>query len=107
MNAPCAQFDQVHHVRRSLLRVPKSVRAALGEHLARVEMIHREDREAGLAGVHLPEALATKQPRAGLSLPWFWVFPSCGLSEDPRTGVVRRHHLHEINVSRELARAAE
>jgi hypothetical protein len=36
----------------------------------------------------------------------FSVFPAPGLSEDPRTGITRRHHLHEITVSRALARAA-
>ena len=90
-----------------VIPLPKSVRPALGEHLARVEMIHYADRKEGLAGVHLPDALATKQPKAGESLPWFWVFPSYSLSEDPRAGLERRHHLHEINVSRELARAAK
>ncbi|HEY5893705.1 MAG TPA: tyrosine-type recombinase/integrase [Chthoniobacterales bacterium] len=31
---------------------------------------------------------------------------SANVSADPRTGIVRRHHLHEIGISRELARAA-
>jgi hypothetical protein len=69
-------------------------------------MIHYADRKAGVAGVSLPHALEGKQPRAGEALPWFWVFPSYSLSIDPRSGVERRHHLHEVNVSRELARAS-
>jgi integrase len=69
-------------------------------------MIHYADRKEGLAGVMLPQALAEKQPRAAEALPWFWVFPSYSLSVDPRSGVERRHHLHEVNVSRELARAS-
>jgi integron integrase len=90
-----------------VIPLPKSVRPVLVEHLARVELIHTADRKAGVAGVYLPHAMETKQPRAGETLPWFWVFPSYSLSVDPRTGVERRHHRHEMNVSRELARAAK
>jgi len=35
------------------------------------------------------------------------MFPGASPSEDPQTGVRRRHHLHEIGISRELARAAK
>jgi integron integrase len=90
-----------------VIPLPKSLRPALVEHLARVEMIHLADRKAGLAGVHLPHAMEVKHPGAAVTLPWFWVFPAPGLSVDPRSGVERRHHLHEVNVSRELARAAK
>ena len=90
-----------------VIPLPKSLAQPLAEHRARVELIFAADRKAGLAGVHLPGALETKQPKAGESLPWCWFFPSFSLSEDPRTGVERRHHLHEMNVSRELARAAK
>ena len=48
-------------------------------------------------------ALAVEEAGA---LAWFWVFPAPGFSDDPHSGLRRRHHLHEVNVSRELARAA-
>jgi integrase len=51
--------------------------------------------------------MATKHPAAAASWEWFWMFPSGSLSTDPRSGVVRRHHLHEIMISRELTRAAK
>lgn len=35
---------------------------------ARVEMVHFADRKAGVAGVHLPHAMETKQPRVGETL---------------------------------------
>ena len=41
----------------------------------------------------MPFALANKYPRAEHSLAWFWVFPQKSLATDPRSGVVRRHHL--------------
>lgn len=35
------------------------------------------------------------------------MFPGGSPSVDPRSGVTRRHHLHEIGISRELARATK
>lgn len=89
-----------------VIPLPKSMRARLEEHRARVEKIHAADRKAGLSGVHLPAGFATKAPGAAVSWPWFWMFPSGSLSVDPRSGVERRHHVHEISISRELARSA-
>ncbi|WP_404824336.1 tyrosine-type recombinase/integrase [Pseudomonas benzenivorans] len=37
---------------------------------------------------------------------WQYVFPASGLSVDPRTGAVRRHHLDEKRVQRSFKRAA-
>ena len=62
--------------------------------------IHRADRESGLAGVWLPDALDRKYPNAGRELGWFWVFPSETLSTDPLAGVVRRHHLSDSVVQK-------
>jgi integrase len=51
--------------------------------------------------VYLPHARETKYPRAGMSWACFWVFPSPVLSYDPRTGIRRRHHLHEKRLQRD------
>jgi len=56
---------------------------------------HQADRQVGLAGVWMPDALDRKYPNAGRELGWFWVFPSHTLSTDPRAGVVRRHHISD------------
>lgn len=90
-----------------VIPLPKSVRQALGEHRARVEQIFAVDRRDGLPGVALPHAQEVKQPRAGESWPWFWMFPAAGLSVDPRSAIRRRHHMHEIGIARELQRAAK
>jgi integron integrase len=63
------------------------------------------DAAAGCAGVELPDALARKYPRAGASWPWFWVFPQQRLSVDPRSGVIRRHHLYAETFQRAFKRA--
>jgi site-specific recombinase XerD len=43
----------------------------------------------------LPGALQKKYPRLGYEWGWKFVFPSHKRSVDPRTGVIRRHHVYE------------
>jgi hypothetical protein len=57
--------------------------------------VHNADRRAGYGAVALPDALARKYPNAATEWGWQWVFPASKLSLDPRSGVRRRHHLHE------------
>lgn len=84
----------------------ESLRDELRDHLRRSEALHRADRQAGLAGVWMPDALERKYQNAGRELGWFWVFPSHTLSIDPRSGIVRRHHLHETVVQKAVKEAA-
>jgi integron integrase len=81
-------------------------RDELRAQLRRAEVLHQEDRKAGLAGVWLPDALERKYPNAGRELGWFWVFPSQTLSTDPRAGVVRRHHLSDSVIQKAIKAAA-
>jgi integron integrase len=74
--------------------------------LQKAEAIYRADRNAGLAGVWLSDALERKYPTAGCELGWFCVFPRRTLSTDPRAGIVRRHHLHESVVQKAVKTAA-
>jgi len=86
--------------------VPESVIGALREQLARARLLHEADRRAGHPGVWLPEALARKYPKAPMEWAWFWVFPARGLSRDPESGLLRRHHLLEDNLQRAIKLAA-
>ncbi len=83
----------------------ESGRDELHAHLRRSEVLHQADRRAGLPGVWLPDALERKYPNAGRELAWFWVFPSHTLATDPRTGIVRRHHVHESVVQKAVKEA--
>ena len=60
-----------------------------------------------LAGVELPHAFAVKSPHAGTSWPWQWVFPGRDVSRDPRSGIVRRHHVLEDGLQRAMKRAVQ
>lgn len=63
------------------------------------------DRHRQRGGVHLPHALSRKYPAARFEPAWQWVFPARALSEDPRTGLVRRHHLLGQGVQRAVKQA--
>ena len=73
--------------------LPASLVVPLQEQLARVRVLFDADRERGLPGVAMPDALERKYPGAALSWAWFWVFPARDVSVDSRTGSRRRHHV--------------
>ncbi len=75
--------------------VPRALAEPLRRQLAHARVAWQEDRARGAPGVELPGALAAKYPKAGEAWGWFWVFPAAQASRDPRTGVQRRHHVHE------------
>jgi integron integrase len=89
--------------------LPLTVLEPLQQHLARVKLVHQRDLAEGHGDVELPHALARKYPRAQYEWSWRFVFPSHKLSTDPKTGVIRRHHVYEnylIRAVKQAARAA-
>jgi hypothetical protein len=90
-----------------VVMLPVSLMPRLREQLARAHALWVADRAAGRAGVHMPNALDRKYPRAGASWSWFWVFPQADLSVDPRTGTEQRHHLTDQGIQRAFKRAVE
>ncbi|MBS1188546.1 MAG: integron integrase [Rhodocyclaceae bacterium] len=85
--------------------LPSSLVEPLQAHLARIRILFDLDRERGVEGVHMPDALDRKYPEAGTSWGWFWVFPATGLSTDPRAESQRRHHVYEQNLQRAIKQA--
>ena len=86
--------------------LPESIVPTLKEHLDRITALHEKDRESGQPGVPLPDALERKYPNAGKEWGWFWFFPSYKLSTDPRSWVVRRHHVHKSVLQKHVKKAA-
>jgi integrase len=78
----------------------------LQEHLLRVEAQHQQDLAQGYGSIYLPDALARKYPNADREWGWQYVFPASRLSQDPRSGVTRRHHLHESGLQKAIKGAA-
>jgi len=87
--------------------LPHTLRAPLLAQLERSKALWQQDRDAGVAGVELPHALAAKYPRANASWAWHWVFPQASLSRDPRQpqAAERRHHLYAQTFRRAFALA--
>lgn len=85
--------------------LPLTLVAPLQKHLLRVRERHQEDMEKGHGEVWLPHALAVKKPAAPREWGWQYVFPSQRLSVDPRSGVVRRHHVDEKVLQRSIKTA--
>jgi integron integrase len=90
-----------------VITLPRSLQQPLKEHQARVKALYETDRREGIPGVSLPHAMAVKNPSAAESWPWFWFFPSARVYQDRKKGLHGRHHLHDIMISRELARATK
>jgi integron integrase len=85
--------------------LPEALRPELQQHLQRVKLLHEKDLAEGLGAVYLPHALARKYPNAAREWIWQYVFPAAGRSKDPRTGIVRRHHVNELAVQRIMKEA--
>ncbi|OGW73377.1 MAG: hypothetical protein A3J81_01475 [Nitrospirae bacterium RIFOXYB2_FULL_43_5] len=89
--------------RRTML--PEAVKEELVKHITETRVIYEKDRNAKLNGVQLPGALERKYPNAGKEWGWFWIFPSQTLSMEPRTGVIRRHHVYHDSLQRAFRNA--
>ncbi len=86
--------------------LPAALIEPLKNHLARVKRRHESDLAEGYGEVELPFAIERKYPRAAKDWGWQYVFPSMKLSADPRSGVIRRHHVFDSVLPRALSAAA-
>jgi integrase len=86
--------------------LPHRFQQSLGEHLARAKEQHDNDLAQGFGAVYLWPALERKYPNAAREWIWQYVFPSGRLSVDPRSGKVRRHHIHENALQRAVKETA-
>ena len=72
----------------------------LKRHLGTVKNIHQKDIGDGFGHVYLPYALSRKYPNAAQEWAWQYVFPASNRSTDPRTGIIRRHHICENSIQK-------
>jgi integron integrase len=87
--------------------LPSSLIDPLKHQLEKAKAIHQQDLDRGLGSVYLPFALERKYPQADRQWIWQFIFPSDRFSQDPRSGVTRRHHLHETGIQRSIKLAVQ
>jgi len=86
--------------------LPRDLVAPLRAHLEQTRILYERDRQRGIAGVYLPDALDRKYPNAPTEWAWQWVFPSGETSADPRAGgLERRHHMLPQTIQRHFRSA--
>lgn len=87
--------------------LPEKLIDLLKAKIEEVRATHSKDIEKGFGHAYLPDALSRKYPNAPKELRWQYVFAASTISEDPRSGKVRRHHIHESVLQRHVKRAAD
>lgn len=85
--------------------LPTMLVEPLKAHLKQVKVLHDQDVAEGFGEVYLPYALDRKYPNAAREWGWQYVFPSKNRSVDPRSGVVRRHHVQDQAIQRAIRQA--
>ncbi len=74
--------------------LPQSTIEGLKLQLENTKYLHQQDLAQGYGAVYLPYALERKYPNANREWAWQFVFAANNRSKDPRSGVVRRHHIY-------------
>ncbi|WOX06140.1 integron integrase [Microbulbifer pacificus] len=87
--------------------LPQALIPALRRQIEKVRILHAEDVAAGFGEVYLPDALERKYPRAASEIAWQFLFPSSRVGPCPRTGVIRRHHLHPSALAKHIRHAVK
>jgi integron integrase len=105
-------FDPVHIIVRDgkgrkdrATILPASLIEPLRRQIEHVRALHESDLREGFGRVYLPHALAEKYPEAERQPGWQYLFPSGRRAIDPRSGIIRRHHLAESAVQKAVKRA--
>ncbi len=89
-----------------IVTLPDDLTIPLERHLASRRTLFERDLFDRSAAVYLPSALARKYPGAAITWGWQYIFPSVRISQDPRSGSMRRHHIDESGVQRAIRWAA-
>lgn len=85
--------------------MPARLIAPMRRQTGAARLLYEQDVADGFGEVLLPFALARKWPNAGREWCWQYVFPADARSADPRSGVVRRHHLSDQAFQRAMRQA--
>jgi integron integrase len=86
--------------------LPESLIQPLQLHLRYMKSLHEKDLADGYGSVYLPYALERKYKNANTDWVWQYLFPASEISTDKRTGITRRHHIHEAIIQKSIKETA-
>jgi len=87
--------------------LPLKIKDELKIQIQKVKEIHNKDLIDGYGSVYLPYTLDKKYPKAKFETKWQYIFPMDKVSKDPRSEVIRRHHVLDVTFSRNIKRAVQ
>lgn len=87
------------------VQLPATLIEPLKQQIERARTNHRVDLAQGFGSVYLPHALERKYKYAAKDFRWQYIFQASKVGPCPRTGEIRRHHLHDTAVSKAIRRA--
>ena len=87
--------------------LPQAIIPELTAQLEIVKKLHDADLAAGYTGVFLDDQLEKKYPSAAKDFIWQWFFPQKSLTPVPGKQELRRYHLHESHIQKELKEAVQ
>jgi integron integrase len=90
-----------------VVTLAKELVVPLSRHLEYTKLTHERDITEGFGCVYLPYALERKYPDAASSWGWQYIFPATRRSVDPRSGVIRRHHMDESSFQKAIKAAVK
>ncbi len=87
-----------------IVPLPDVTAGPLKKHLERVRKLQEIDAKDRIP-VSLLEGIERKYPNIPFEWGWYWVFPARKRGIDPRSGKLKRHHLHETALQRNVKEA--
>ncbi|MEZ5472737.1 MAG: integron integrase [Marinicella sp.] len=87
------------------LPMPKQLFVPFERLIAENKITHKKDLSDGYGSVELPDVLKRKYPHADKEFKWQYLFQMNKVSKDPKSGVIRRHHVLPSTYNRNLNKA--
>ncbi|WP_457750190.1 integron integrase [Sulfurimonas sp.] len=105
-------FDKVYiwdskSLKDRTLPLPQKLKQRLLAQVQIVSELHKKDLADGYGTVYMPYALEKKFPTAKHETKWQFLFPMKNISQDPRSKVFRRHHIHPATLGRNIKVAVQ
>ena len=104
-------FDKVYiwdskSLKDRTIPLPQKLKDRLKVQVELVQEFHKKDLAEGYGSVYMPYAFEKKFPNAKFDTKWQFLFPMRNVSKDPRSNIIRRHHIHPATLGRNIKQAS-